>query len=97
MKELQLIQATSTEGIFILTYEDRQYGEFIVELAYENLTTIIAVTYPFKKYRITNSCTWEISRCFDPVAMKKCAEEFLDAIDPEIDTKELAKELGVKE
>lgn len=100
MKELMTIQATSVGGIFIYVRQDRYFKEMVVQLIFSDFTPIITVNYPFSAYRYSPHCNYQISKRFDPVAMEKCAEEFLKAIkemDEEIDTKELAEKLGVKE
>lgn len=49
--EVKSIKSTSTENIFILTYIDRMFHEFRLQLAYGDLTPIVTVEYPFSSYR----------------------------------------------
>lgn len=92
--ELKSIKSTSTENVFILTYVDKFWHEFRLQLCYGDLTPIITIIYPFTAYRYCSSgCQFAISQNFDPVAMKKCAKEFLSAIESGIDTKELEEKL----
>lgn len=91
---LKSIKSTSTQNIFILTYIDRMFHEFRLQLAYGDLTPIVTVEYPFSSYRYCcSSSRFYISQNYDPATMKKCVEEFLNAIDPEIDTSELVEKL----
>lgn len=92
--ELKSIKATSTKNIFILTYVDKFWHAFRLQLSYGDLTPIITIIYPFTAYRYCSSgCQFSISPGFDPVAMKECAKEFLGAIEEGIDTKELEEKL----
>lgn len=90
------IKATSVDGIFIYTRSDNYCKEMVVQLIFSDFTPIVTVYYPFSAYRYSPHCNYQISKRFNPVAMKKCAEEFLKAIkerDEEIDTNDLKKEL----
>lgn len=93
MSELMLIKSTSIDGIFVLTYKNETYHEIKIDLAYEDTSPIITIEYPFSAYRLCSSSRWKISIHFDPKTMKQCAKQFLDAIDPEINTKELKEKL----
>nr|DAG38739.1 MAG TPA: hypothetical protein [Caudoviricetes sp.] len=92
--ELQSIKATSTKNIFILTYVDRMWHEFSIQLAYGDLSPIITIVYPFSAYRYgCSDSRFRISRAFNPVTMKKCSEEFLNSIEARIDTRELEEKM----
>lgn len=92
--ELKSIKSTSTDNIFILTYIDRFFHEFKLQLVYGDLAPIITIVYPFSAYRYCNSgCQFRISQDFNPDTMKKCSEEFLNSIEEGIDTRELEEKL----
>ncbi len=96
MCESMIIKATSVGGIFILTQPDSYFKEMVVKLIFSDFTPIVTVRYPFSAYRYSPHCNYQISKRFDPVSMKKCADEFLKTIkemDEEIDTKDLKEEL----
>ena len=92
-KKLESIQATSADGIFILTYSDSDFCVEIVELAYGELTPIVAVKYVTRRYRLSPRCDFQISRYYIRGEMRKCAEELIDALPRDIETKELEARL----
>ena len=92
-KKLESIQATSADGIFILTYSDSDFCVEIVELAYGDLTPIVTVEYITRRYRTSPRCDFQISRYYIRGEMRKCAEELIDALPRSIGTKELEARL----
>ena len=88
-KKLERIQATSQDGLFILTYLDADFLVETVELAFEDTTPIIMASFPVPNLKHLGWCDWDISPYFDPVLMQKGAEELLDAIPAYVNTKKL--------